>query len=310
MSVTNEMDLHQELDGQALGLTDNLRLARAMLRCIRRADGQCMRLRWLVAVMLMLMLITTAGSPVPAAAHDIPDDRKGWSFCDWGWASPGSVQVGEYGPPWALPNVEFSVRLSRATSTWNDITRASWTLQHGLRRDHSYNNGHQIMYFYEDVGGALGFTWQKVRWTPGYNVGGCSPHGVVPFGGTLESVHIRVDPRTDWFTRDDSWRTHWERINCSSSTLSGDDRYLCSKNFDIQATMAHEMGHGLGLHHPETIDDWVYLNITSASSDWAGCPTTNASATMCAQLDKKSSNQRTLDHWDSDTMWHHMWVNR
>jgi hypothetical protein len=128
-------------------------------------------------------------------------------------------------------------------------------------------------------------------------------HGTptVAFPGTL---YADVDVRSTWFTQDDSRRALWE--SCPANGYS--PAYTCSKEYDVGGVMLHELGHALGLGHPEHTDIHQFPggNIPIGSTiagQIAKCSVANDQATMCAFLSGRyRSHWRTLDSWDTTSL--------
>lgn len=66
--------------------------------------------------------------------------------------------------------------------------------------------------------------------------GNCTVHGI--WEDEMSITAIQINTRSDWYTADP--RSEWE--NCST----GDDSYMCSKDYDFQETLTHELMHGFG----------------------------------------------------------------
>ncbi|MFA5788197.1 MAG: hypothetical protein WDA71_14635, partial [Actinomycetota bacterium] len=127
-------------------------------------------------------------------------------------------------------------------------------------------------------------------------------------------VRIRIDPRNDWFTQDDSRRSTWEKCSDPSfraqTTAAGSlkNDYLCGKLYDFGSTVTHEIGHGLLLYHPQDLDwfDGVLPTDSSSASRIAKCFVPAGSyleqATMCKDSGPWRTEKRTLDTWDGETI--------
>lgn len=83
---------------------------------------------------------------------------------------------------------------------------------------------------------------------------------------------------------------------------SGDTRYLCTKRYDVGSVFAHELGHALGLHHPQSVDDYVANGSDGdVAAGLAQCGT-NAEAIMCNLIRQGRTGQRSLASWDEESV--------
>jgi hypothetical protein len=113
------------------------------------------------------------------------------------------------------------------------------------------------------------------------------------------SASVTLDIRPDWFTQADHRRYDWE--HCYPSYIPV---YTCSKTRDAGATLAHELGHALGLADVHAVDD-RYNNF--AATQAAFCLIPAQQATMCSPGTAYSSARRTLDQYDSISLLFHYW---
>jgi hypothetical protein len=134
----------------------------------------------------------------------------------------------------------------------------------------------------------------------------CPPHvddiDAFPQAFHIARAEILIASRPDWFTQPDTMRATWER--CGSDlgfSIDVSHLFLCTKLFDFGSVVAHELGHVLGLHHPDQIEP-----LAPGASNDARCtpPWANAlsQATMCRTTYTYRSAGRTLDLWDLDTI--------
>jgi hypothetical protein len=126
---------------------------------------------------------------------------------------------------------------------------------------------------------------------------GCSTmHDQPPAGAFPPSVYADIDVRSNWFTQDDSRRALWEA--CPSDGYS--PTYTCSKKWDAGGVMLHELGHAVGLAHPQTTDAHTGNSLATQDAD---CSVWNDQATMCSSLwGMHRSHWRTLHQGDTDSL--------
>ena len=141
----------------------------------------------------------------------------------------------------------------------------------------------------------------------------CSVHG----GSVQQLQYVIVDirSRSDWFTQDNTRRAYWE--GCPAGTS-----YTCSKWFDFGSTITHELGHTLGLMHPQEVDIHngesasngtqalhAHCNSTTiydGSDDSTICPAGGAASTSETRYE---SSRRTLSAYDVAALARHEAVN-
>lgn len=110
------------------------------------------------------------------------------------------------------------------------------------------------------------------------------------------SVYIDIDIRSDWFTQEDSRRALWE--GCTSTST-----YTCSKMWDAGGVMLHELGHAVGIAHPQHTDQHRDSYATPKAVDLATCANALDQATMCAFVSgDHRSHWRTLHSWDNSSL--------
>lgn len=265
-------------------------------------------------------------APSPSYAYigpgDWPDTRTGWSHCDWEWKGGGTISVKE-DPSNPLVNSEFRGRLQDAIDQWNTVSGGRWQMRYdGVGATF---NVHVVYVDDWHLQNASGYTYVELKWQPGaISWLSCLPQELG--SNILKDINISrvyLKPRGDYFTRDASWRSHYEHLSCNRDFGAGhvdgwratpsnsQDNYLCSKRLDFGSLIAHELGHTLVLHHPQSIDDYVYGNTTSFSADQAACNEstsrwTHRDATMCNVIDQQTTAMRTLDGYDKDSAQHHL----
>lgn len=126
-----------------------------------------------------------------------------------------------------------------------------------------------------------------------------------PQAFNLGSAEVLIQSRNDWFTMRDDMRSTWERCGSDQSfALNVSNLYLCSRLYDFGSVMTHELGHILGLHHPQ-----VAAAVAPTAPNEAGCMPPRSSsifqATMCQTTYPHRTEQRTLDAWDVNSIVQH-----
>ena len=246
-----------------------------------------------------------AALPVSAAhAGTIPDNKLGWSSCLWPAGKTITVAVD---PAYPLPDPTYSDRLNEAIVRWDGLIRTS---RRGGNVVRVADGAADIVIQYRAPEGAdtevLAETYLQRVGDPAHttNIGVCPDRRPAEFG--MESVHIRMSPRTDWFTGDDNSTANWE--NCAGSTFRAVNAALCAASVDFASTMTHELGHALVFYHPQTLDEIDAIAVTAADSATAQARCVEASnefaaqATMCSGQGQWRAEQRTLETWDIETL--------
>lgn len=141
----------------------------------------------------------------------------------------------------------------------------------------------------------------------------CPVHGTATQQLAMVIVDFRA--RNDWFTQDNSRRGYWE--SCPGGTT-----YTCSKLFDFGSSATHELGHSLGLVHPQNVDTHngasefngpqalnAHCNSTTTydgSDDSSICP---GDGDGSSSESKYQSSRRTLSAYDKLALADHEAVN-
>lgn len=138
------------------------------------------------------------------------------------------------------------------------------------------------------AGGTLGVTSRTALGGGNLN---CPVHGAADTD-IYQSI-IDTDIRDTWFTQDNSRRATWE--GCPNA-----DDYTCSKTQDFGGMLTHELGHALGIAHPNEAD--THNGGGTRAMDAARCGNAATYNTMCPTQFQYRTAWRTLDDWDVETL--------
>lgn len=252
------------------------------------------------------MVLTGLALPVSAAhAGTIPENKLGWSSCLWPAGKTITVAVD---PAFPLPDATYSDRLNEAVVRWDGVIRTSRRGGNVVRLP---DGPADVVVQYRALEGAdtadvLAETYLQRAGDTTYttNIGVCPDRRPAAFG--MQSVQIRMAPRTDWFSGDDSTTGNWE--NCGGGTFRAVNPGLCAASVDFASTMTHELGHALVFYHPQTLDEIDAVPVTQTDSASAQARCVEASnefapqATMCSGQGQWRAEQRTLETWDIETL--------
>ena len=257
----------------------------------------------------LLILLTIAASilvwPGSASAlHPVPypDNYYSWSDCSWNRYVGSNIRVSMSGlnpfpgdstaPDNGAPQ-SFRRRTDDMTARWSTLNTGS-IVPKGLVRVADGALSEVNIRYVDPANGTLATVF--IRRTIDSSVGDfnrCSLRGTSKHN--LRQAEVRVMPRSDWFTQDDPYRAAWEACG---SNFTG---YTCSKRYDFGRVIGHELGHTLGLRHPEE----SATNLGCPGETDAGEP---RQPTMCQITALHRSEGRSLEGWDNDTL--HVHVNR
>jgi hypothetical protein len=273
-----------------------------MERSERRSPPRTMARKWIVAGSVLAGLAL----PVSAAhAATIPENKLGWSSCLWPAGKTITVAVD---PAFPLPDPSYSDRLNEAIVRWDGVIRNSRRGGNVVRLP---DGPADVVIQYRapegtDTTDVLAETYLLREGDTTYttNIGVCPDRKPAAHG--MQSVQIRMAPRTDWFTGDDTSTSNWE--NCGGSTFRAVNAGICAASVDFASTTTHELGHALVFYHPQTLDEIDAVPVTQPDSASAQARCVEASnefapqATMCSGQGQWRAEQRTLETWDIETL--------
>lgn len=257
-----------------------------------------------VFLVLLVVMASLVGVPLATAAEG-PDQKLGWSAC--AWPADHVVTVG-LDPEHPFPGAGFADRLDDAIRRWDEMLQAT-PLVLGMTRSEKDPDVTVSYQAPEETAGnsdVLGETSLAREGDPttGSDLDRC-PDRVGPYFTLVEAV-IRIAPRSDWFTGPDEAVASWQ--NCAGMLMQVLFSGTCAARVDVGSTMIHELGHALGLYHPEALDtiDGVPPEDSGSASMAARCVEVTGApedqATMCESQAQWRADQRTLAQWDADTL--------
>lgn len=270
--------------------------------------GVSPRSAWAVLGVVIATLAVTAG---PASAnhtsYTVPENKLGYSGCAW---PAGAVVTIAVDPAFPFPDAGYTARLDDAVARWNAVLSTS-NRGGGLARVDGAANI-VVQYRATDTADAhdvLGETYLQRQGDPDMspNIGRCPDRQ--PTSATMQAAQVRINPRPDWFTGDDSTVGFWEM--CDGEGFRAANPATCAARVDFGSTMIHELGHALVFYHPQTLDDidGIPVDRGDSASAQARCVeatnTFGAQATLCASQGAWRAEQRTLETWDVETAHRH-----
>ncbi len=261
---------------------------------------------WIRNGVVALSVVTGLALPVSAAhAGTIPENKLGWSSCLWPAGKTITVAVD---PAFPVPDPSYSDRLTEAIVRWDGLIRTS---RRGGNVVRVADGPADVVIQYRapegaDTADVLAETYLQRAGDAAYttNIGVCPDRKPAEFG--MQSVQIRMAPRTDWFTGDDNATANWQ--SCGGSTFRAVNPALCAASVDFASTITHELGHALVFYHPQTLDEIDAVPVSQADSASAQARCVEASnefapqATMCSGQGQWRAEQRTLETWDIETL--------
>lgn len=265
------------------------------------------------------LLISTAS---PAAAWT--DAQLSWSACGWfDLQGPIRVQVDpgfKYPDPSQSPEGHYSSypdRIQGAVNTWSGVFNNAPKWKHTLQVTTGVSEPEIVLRNHTpDIGDGktyLGYTFVQRR-VDGFS--GSDFTNRCPYKSTtiqpLKYARIETAIRGDFFTQGNEWRAYWENKNgdCPSGSRT-DPRTApystCSKKYDFEAVMAHELGHAMGQAHPSE-ESSSGGETRPTENGAAQCPDPTINATMCRNQNQYRSSGRTLEDWDIQSFYRHITI--
>lgn len=234
------------------------------------------------------------------------NNTHAWFPCSWStklWS--GAVRVGYVSPPadsWSKdtpssPSVKnsFFDRAKDATVRWNPYLSAASSSGYGLQWVGTISSSNTAQVAFRAPSPTVSYMGGYAN-LPSYCFsGGMNPSYRTQLSG---SVYIDIFQYSLWFSQDDSRRAFWE--SCNPQGVPASTHYTCSKQWDVGSVMTHELGHVLGVRHPENSSGY---NRVSA----ANCLSSVDQATMCSgdwHGAYYRTMQRTPHAWDSASLHH------
>lgn len=252
--------------------------------------------RFLRPVLLGLAAASLVMQPVAATGGSY-----GWSSCNWedsNYNPDGDVRVRASGYPgdgWGdgVKN-SFSDRITSAVNDWNSaLDRAGYVVPSTLFRIADGGSGEDI---YVEQYNLLPAYWGTALTYSTLGSDSCTMHSLS--NEPILWVRVRTAFYNDWFTQDDTRRSLWEACPANSYQPA----YTCSKKQDFESILMHELGHALGLPHPQDVDTHQ-SSLSPNAADLASCGTPNDRATLCSNVGQQyMTSARTLHAWDRESL--------
>jgi hypothetical protein len=272
------------------------------------------RLAQCLGLVALAGLVLTAVPPSPAGAnhttYEVPETKLGYSACAWPAARVLSVAVDEAYP---FPDQTYVDRLDEAIAAWNQVLATS-NRGGGMVRTSApadilvqYRPVEPLHYGTpDDPDQAIAevYLQRAGEAEASRDIAKCPDRR--PSTLTLTAAYVRISPRDDWFTGDESSTGVWQM--CSDPNFQPPSASVCEDSVDFGTTMVHEMGHALAIYHPQTLDaiDQVSPEQADSATSWAACAEVtknfDTQSSMCDGQTLYDSDGRTLETWDVESV--------
>lgn len=278
----------------------------------QRAWRRGVRPRVLTATLFgaLAALVAPPAALANHTAYSVPENKLGYSACAWPAAHQITVSVDETYP---FPDASFSARIDDAIGRWNQVLATSNRAMGMVRT----TGPADVLLQYrpleelegarpEDSNQAIAevYLQRDGETEPSRNIARCPDRRPRTF--TLTAAYVRISPRNDWYTGTETELGMWEM--CADPMFQPSTPAACEDSVDFGTTIVHELGHGLAVYHPQTLDliDGIDKNSPDSATNQAACGEVtmdfDAQSTMCDGQTLYDADGRSLETWDVETV--------